>query len=212
MAETSALNGSPHNESRMCDDSAMFRIMLILLGTLASASALAQTPGIPACGVELRVRPESMVVQSDRGLIDFLRVLIAELVNSGDDTVRLIQAGDGSGAGWRTPILSWSVSAGPRYAPSTFGRCGNINPLREGEVFNLQPGAVRRLTGWVPPLPGLAAGTYRLRLSYTHDPALKWQGLELGPHDDAEMQRVRASTPCHIESNEITLTVLAGRQ
>lgn len=185
---------------------------LVFLSTLGATAAQAQAPDVPACGVELRIHTTSPVVQPDGGAVYFHRLLVAELVNTSGETVTLVQPGDGSGAGWRTPILRWNLTAEEGYTPPQQMRCGNINRLRAGEVFSLRPGASRRLTDWIPPIFGVAPGSYRLRLSYVNDPALQWQGLELGPHDPEEMQRVRESTSCRVESNEISLTILPAAQ
>src|SRR5437867_1533542 len=46
------------------------------------------------------------------------------LVNRGNREVTLVEPGDGSSCGWRTPLMEWSTG------PFRYGlRCGNVNPL-----------------------------------------------------------------------------------
>jgi hypothetical protein len=145
-------------------------------------------------------------------VVSLHRVLVAQLVNESAETVTLVTAGDGSASGWRTPTLRWEVTGGGRLSAESLVRCGNINPLRKGEVFELATGKARALGPWVPAIHGIGPGTYRLRLSYVNDPSLEWQGVALGPHDVGEMARVRASTACRADSNEVTLTVQPQRR
>ncbi|HTV02249.1 MAG TPA: hypothetical protein VMF13_17000 [Luteitalea sp.] len=180
-----------------------------LLLALFAGAVHAQPTQVPACGVELRIRSTESAVRAQGNAVYFHRVLVAEMVNMTDVPVRLVQPGDGSGVGWRTPMLQWEVTTtgghtGLQPPPRS---CGNINPLRPGEVFELLPGDAVRLNAWVPPVH-VEPGTYHLRLSYINDPAMTWQGLELAPHDPGEMQRVRETTWCRVASNDIILTVL----
>jgi hypothetical protein len=169
--------------------------------------APAQAADVPACGVELHLRAKAAVVEVERQHLNTWTAFDIELVNSGDRTVTLVMPGDGSEVAWRTPVLRWSVSPEPQ--PTQMARCGNINPLRPDEVFTLAPGERRRLREWVPPIYGVTAGAYTVRLSYTNDPTLKWRGVELGPHDPEAMQRVRESTPCRAVSNDVEITVVS---
>jgi hypothetical protein len=186
--------------------------MMGMAWSLLTASLLlapAQADEIPACGVELRVRAKAAVMEVEHQHFDSWRAFEIELVNSSDRPVTLVAPGDGSGVAWRTPVLQWSISSDMGYqAPQTV-RCGNINPLRPDEVFTLAPGERRTLGQWVPPIYGVTPATYTLRLSYINDPTLKWQGVELGPHDPATMQRVRESTPCRAVGNEVKVTVVS---
>jgi hypothetical protein len=176
---------------------------------LTAASLLlapVQAADIPTCGVELQVRANATVVEVEHQQLTPWTAFEIELVNSGDRTVTLVMPGDGSGVAWRTPVLRWSISPEPQ--ATRMARCGNVNRLRPDEVFTLAPGERRRLRNWVPPIFGVTPGDYALRLSYINDPTLKWEGLELGPHDPEAMQRVRESTPCRVIGNEVKITVV----
>jgi hypothetical protein len=179
----------------------------IVLTAAALLLAPAQAADIPACGVELHLRARTDVVEAAYQQLNTWSAFEIELVNTGDRPVTLVMPGDGSGNGRRTPVLRWSVS--PDLEKVQVMYCGNINPLRPGEVFTLAPGERKRLREWVPPIFGAANRTYTVRLSYINDPALQWGGLELGPHDPATMQRVRESTPCQAVSNDVSITVVA---
>lgn len=178
----------------------------VLLGALSCTPAQAQTSDIPACGVELRIHTTSPVVRAVDDALHLQEVLVAELVNAGSDAVTLVLPGDGSESGWRTPIVRWEVTR-KGYTPPQMLRCGNVNSLMPGEVFDLPPGGVRRLENWIPSILGVKSGTYRLRLIYINDPTLEWQGLPDVDHDFVEMGRVKRSTPCRVESNEISVRV-----
>lgn len=136
--------------------------------------------------------------------------------NRGPEPVTLVEPGDGSECGWRTPIVGWSVlpvearqQRHPTEPPRFKGtRCGNINPLRLSEVFSLAVGEGRRLGGWIAfPMPE-QAGRYRVVLYYQNIPDLKISGLALGQHEQGVMDRVRRSTPCRVISSEIEIEVL----
>jgi hypothetical protein len=178
-----------------------------LTASLLLAPAQPQPADIPECGVELHVRAKAPVLELESQTVESWKTFDVELVNTSDRPVTLVMPGDGSGYSWRTPIMEWSVSPEPQ--PVQLVRCGNINPLRPQEVVTLAPGDRRQLREWVPPIFGIAPGTYTLRLSYTNDPTLKWQGLALAPHDPATMQRVRESTACRAISNDVQLTVVS---
>lgn len=135
--------------------------------------------------------------------------------NRGKSSVTLVQPGDGSRWGWRTPRVGWSVlpvsgsrSAHPRTPPPPPGpRCGNVNRLKPKEVFVLRPGKTKKLSGWVsfPRFPG--PGRYRLVFYYFNDPSFRWRGIPLGQHDPSTMRRVKASTKASLISNELLFVV-----
>lgn len=183
-----------------------------VLLTTSLLLAPAQAADMPACGVELHLRAEGAVIAVGHQQIDPWTAFDVELVNTGDRAVTLVMPGDGSDAAWRTPILRWSVSSETGYETPPLFRCGNVNPLRPDEVFTLAPGERRRLPQWVPPISGVSPGAYTLRLTYINDPTLKWQGVPLGPHDPAAIERIRESTPCRAISNELKVTVVARPQ
>ncbi len=133
------------------------------------------------------------------GAVPELKVI---LINEGEVPVTLVEAGDGSESGWRTPVIEWQPSV------PVSGRCGNVNPLGPDEVFDLNPGERRRLCAWVG-LPYLfTAGRHRVSVTYRNDPDLEFSGLVLGAHDPKAMQRVRSSTPVVATSNVLEIEVV----
>jgi len=124
------------------------------------------------------------------------------LVNRGNQEVVLVQPGDGSNCGWRTPLIEWSHGSW-FHAP----RCGNINAFKADEVFSLKPGESQQLCDWVQ-VPRLAhPGRYRLTVRYTNNPDQSWIGSPLGKHDDAAIQAVHFSTKLSAVSNTVEIVV-----
>ncbi|HET9315135.1 MAG TPA: hypothetical protein VFQ51_06070 [Vicinamibacteria bacterium] len=159
---------------------------------LPSMQPVADDP--PDCGLELHIAPDDLDLANERG------ALTAVLANAGPRALRLVLPGDGSLDGWRTPRIEW------QFTPTVDQvrlRCGNVNALRAGEVFTLQPGESRVLADWVT--PDVMGEEYRARMVYANEPALAWHGLPLGRHDEAEMIRVGRTDRCRAVSNEITV-------
>jgi len=123
------------------------------------------------------------------------------LHNLGRTPITLVQPGDGSDVGWRTPLVRWTGCC------TSAVRCGNINPLRRGEVFVLGPGERAALSGWAAPCGFGEPGTYRLQLRYRNEPRLQWHGTPLSPHDPAEFVRVQSSTACEVVSEPLIIVV-----
>lgn len=127
------------------------------------------------------------------------------LENRGSEAVLLVPPGDGSGQGERTPVTRWEI-AGPGGDVTPAGRfCASRDPLGPNEVINLRGGRGRLLDAWLPALHVAQAGTYRVRLHYSNQPELEWSGHAWD--DPLEMARVRASAPCDLVSNWVTLQV-----
>jgi hypothetical protein len=135
--------------------------------------------------------------------------LVVEVVNVTDHEITLVQPGDGSELGWRTPVVRWQVDG---HGPPDVGLCGNINPLTADEVFTLTPGQRATLGGWVgqPYLP--KAGKYRVWVRYENTPDLECYGWSLEPHDPAAIARVRASTPAVGDSNTVVIEVADDKE
>ena len=130
-----------------------------------------------------------------------------ELRNDGTAPVILVEPGDGSAIGWRTPILRWIIE-GPSDPVEPKPGCGNINRLKAGEVFELAPGEIHKLSNWIPWVKLEEPGRYQLTLVYENDPELEWRGIPLGKHNEGAMQRIRDSNFCMVESNTIEIVVL----
>lgn len=163
-----------------------------------------------AARLELRIASDKILLR----LTEHPNVQV-KIVNLGEAPVTLVQPGDGSSCGWRTPLVGWSVvKAGDpaaRHPPSvplnTTARCGNINALMPEEVFVIPPGGNAALREWVGPprLPG--PGKYRMVFYYRNNPSAVWRGIPLGRHDPDDMKKVRSSTACSMVSNELEFTV-----
>lgn len=125
----------------------------------------------------------------------------AELMNQGDKEVTIVQPGDGSAWGWRTPIVRWSppLRTGPR--------CGNINVLKADEVVTLKPGQRVAVSEWLHAPTLAAAGTHKVVLEIENVPGHEWRGEPLGKHDPAAMEKVRRSTAFKAVSNVVEINV-----
>lgn len=132
------------------------------------------------------------------------------LKNGGPRPVTLIQPGDGSEAGWRTPILTWQVKtlSGTPVAPSRGARCGNMNQLDASEVFPLRPGEQVALDRWLG-RPFVPDGRYVVRLVYENDPnRLGRDGSMAAP---LVQKAFRTSTPCRVQSQELLVDLKTYR-
>jgi len=183
----------------------MTPLFWLLVAQIAVATAAAP------CSVELSViaNVTTYDASSTSGALgsDVFEVSVR---NSGRATITLVEPGDGSGNGRRTPITTWEVElVGSSYSAPKLGYCGNINPLTAGEVFELEPGQSHVFGSWVPPVFATEPGTYRVRFKYVNDPLLRWGGIPLSEHDPKAMQRVRTSTACSALSNQVEVLVTA---
>lgn len=142
----------------------------------------------------------------------------ATITNRSKSTVTLVQPGDGSNDGWRTPLVGLSIlPAGdmrhPAKTPLRSGpRCGNINALRPKEVVTIEPGESVVLCEWFVRPSFAKAGRYSVVFYYTNRPDLPWKGVPLGEHDAEAMKRVRGSTPCRLVSRELVVDVLPANE
>ncbi len=195
------------------------RAALVVLGACLALSAPSggapapvERPKKVAADLVLEIEaPKSAIAGKEWGQFK------AVLVNRSKNAVTLVQPGDGSDCGWRTPLIWWSaieVNAPGQHPekqpPFKGGRCGNVNSLTPSEVFALAPGKSKELTPWVgaPAFPG--PGTYRVRFCYQNVPDQKWRGL--ARHDLGAMARAQASFACLLKSNEVTVTVVKGKR
>jgi len=123
------------------------------------------------------------------------------LTNQGAKPLRLVVPGDGSGEGWRTPVLTWSAkdASGTDASRLNQGRCGFMNRIDASEIFTLAPGATRDLGAWISP-PPFGPGTYEVRLTYRNDPRL---AARKDSEPDDVKQLILASSACEITSNAI---------
>ena len=172
--------------------------------TLASPSDSTAPMASRCAGVRLELKTST----NPEGRITFLGTLI----NDGTKTVTLVDPGDGSNVGWRTPIITWNVatSDGTLVPPPPQGaRCGNVNRIDDSEIFDLAPGERHVLSEWLGG-PHAPAGSYVIRLVYENDPSRKQSGVALGPTSSDALDRIANSTPCKVESAPLTAE-LPGR-
>ncbi|MEQ8791718.1 MAG: hypothetical protein RIC55_35980 [Pirellulaceae bacterium] len=141
----------------------------------------------------------------------------ATITNHGREAVTLVQPGDGSACGWRTPLTGVSLAPAASDArhpdlpkPYTGPRCGNVNPLTREEIVFLRPGETMPLSDWFCYLPVRDPGKHRVVFYYANQPDKTWRGVPLGQHDAEAMKLVHASTPCQLKSRELIIDVLAA--
>lgn len=136
------------------------------------------------------------------------------ITNHGNDTVTLVQPGDASDFGWRTPIVWWSIreigdfrphATSPDFTRGT--RCGNIQPLARNEVFTLAPGETKVIDSSLILPRFKKPGSYTVKFFYSNHPFLEWRGHAMGSHDRIAMWRVKNSTETNLSSNELLFTV-----
>ncbi len=158
-------------------------------------------------------------------------------INRDKRAVTLVRPGDGSVDRLRTPVISWSAidvddpSKDPRQPQIGRGGCGNMNPLRQDEIFTLAAGEKITFDSWghdrISPSFWLPPGTYEVSFNYSNVPDLKWADskmrydrniwlqfahhvhkLQRDPHHDrVAMKRVRKSTPFKRTSNPVKIVV-----
>ncbi len=174
---------------------------IALLVLLCKAKCQAQT-------VELRLSAPKTTWR----LKDYPRFAVT-LRNNSAAPLTLVEPGDGSESGWRTPVVSWSVLPAksvvkhPTHAtPGHILRCGNMNPLAASEIFTLAPHQSRSLGGWLGVPPLRKPGRYRVKFFYANIPGQPW--VDEGQNDALLIQRVRRSSQCSLASNEIILTIV----
>ena len=181
-------------------------IAAILISSIGVWSAGRVSAHAENCSVEivLAAADHKVIAQGSR-LVDpqFLSVTIR---NVGHQTVTLVQPGDGSESGLRTPTVSWVVRAadGNVVLQHIGTRDDNlINPLAPKEVFTLKPNAEHGFSHWIPLIVVDGPGKYVIALHYVNDPHLKWKGTPMRAHDAPSMELVTESSFCDAVSNPI---------
>ncbi len=162
----------------------------------STATAVPEEDAPGTCeGVRLEIK-----AVADQGYTRFEGMLF----NGGKKKVTLVEPGDGSDVGWRTPVITWKATtlAGMAAPREEHGRCGNVNAIQEKEVFDLRPGERRAVGEWLG-APDVKPGRYLVRVVYENDPKHDLTGISLGPSSDKALAKIRKSTPCRIESAAI---------
>lgn len=178
----------------------MSMVALVLSAVLSHGAAV--TPIDPSA----KVQPNVELKLTAKGKSE----VVVDVVNRGTLPVTLVHPGDGSEAGWRTPIVTWTYEPLDDKARVAAARepqdlrCGMMNMLTLDEVFTLKPGAKKRLKDWTNlRLPG--DGTWKVTLRYQNEPDHLWKNSELP--DGPAARAVRASTAVDVTSNAVTLTL-----
>ena len=121
------------------------------------------------------------------------------LQNNSNRTYHLVQPGDGSDVGWRTPSITWYVDGNQQDVD--FRDNPVINPLAPGELFDIAPGARVQLNSWVGGVELRDPGSHDVMLRYRNDPAMTWLGTTGDtPHDPRAMAKVRVSDAVNLMS------------
>lgn len=164
----------------------------------------------------------SLLIQSDVSEIklDSIENLKIDIYifNNSESSVKLVQPGDGSLVGWRTPIVKWSVinqtQNSHSFELSNVARCGNINSPSAKDVFILESGKSQKLNKnyRFPEIPK-KIGTYRIQLSYLNLPKMKWEGLsfhgsKLHPEEKKMLKKIRKTAKVDLVSNELIIHVI----
>ena len=184
--------------------------ILISMVCLWDAGTVAAHAATCSVAISLVATDRKVVAQGGR-LVDsnLLRVTIR---NVGRQAITLVQPGDGSDSGLRTPTVTWSVrdAGGNAILQHPGAREDNlINPLEPREVFRLEPSMGHELAPWIPPIVVGGPGKYVVTLHYVNDPNLTWSGTPIRAHDAATMALVAGSTFCDAVSGPMELDVQA---
>ena len=159
-------------------------------------AAAVESPQAGDGGLSLRLEPDVIRVSHDYA-VD----IRATLTNKGHEPRTIVLPGDGSTEGWRSPVITWTLTPVPR---GPFIRCGNMNSLQPGEVVTLAPGDSVALGDWIRPDMSGSERRVWARMVYSNEPEIEWgESPGLDQHDPIEMAKVRASDRCRVESNEI---------
>jgi hypothetical protein len=204
----------------------ILKVAAIALGVMTTIIIICIWGGYPLLDlfVEAETSQQQIVSKDDLTLVisaeqDKLTVgeypkILASITNVGSNVITLVQPGDGSEDGWRTPIIKWTVfEVGETIIPPDpdqgrqIARCGNINPLRREEVFKIRPGESKEMKEWISLQPFSKPGVYKVSMVYENIPSKEWGGLPLGEHDRSAMKQVKRSAKCLLISNQIQFTV-----
>jgi len=183
---------------------------LLVLVTCATTVRAVET-GAPVPGSDLAIH---LSVANEVMTVSTYPEITITLINHGTRKATLVLPGDGSERGWRTPIIGWAVKSSddltpyPKEVPlNTRPRCGDMNALERSEIISLDPGTSVTLSSAERPRL-ITPGRFHIRFYYLNVPNCGWNGGDLGHASDDAMQAMRASTPCFIISDELSVTVI----
>lgn len=164
---------------------------------VVAAPPAAPVPGGPVddCGLKA-------TIAADRGRDGATKYTLT-LKNEGSTPRTLVEPGDGSEYGRRTPILAWSATRDGKPATELERPgCGMMNAIEASEIFTLAPGASRSMSTWIHG-PSYAPGRYEVTLRYTNDPR-PIESANVGPEVAALLLKTSA---CDVTSAPLALEV-----
>jgi hypothetical protein len=188
------------------------RVAAIAISLLCFWDAGCLAAHAETCSVEIFLAAADPKVLAQEGRLVDPKPLRVTIRNVGREAITLVQPGDGSESGLRTPTVSWSVRNARGSAVSQqFGRRydSQINPLKPNEVFTLGPYMEHSLSNWIPPIVVDGPGKYVVSLHYVNIPHLTWASSPMGAHDAATMTLVTKSSPCDAVSGPMEIEVQA---
>ena len=158
--------------------------------------------------INLRISSEKNSVKVGEELS--LKVTIT---NNDTESVVLVNPGDGSEHGWRTPIIQWSVLKEGNLEkhptepiPNNEPRCGNMNSLESDEILRINSGETKDLS-WTY-LPSFQeSGVYKVVFLYANRPYITWHGESIISHNPIALWQAKHSTEINLVSNELIFTV-----
>ena len=145
-----------------------------------------------ATGVELILGPKLQTVK-----VGDSPLMAASVFNRGAKEVILVEPGDGSEFGERTPLIEWSGNS------FSGVMCATISPLKESEVFVLEPGHRRAFPRPLECPPFFSPGRYKISMRYTNIPGHSCRGNP----EPAALEKVRRSTEISAVSNSVEIIV-----
>lgn len=151
----------------------------------------------------------------------------AYIINKSKRSFNVVQPGDGSISGKRTPRVKWSVRLIESKLPLTqdyydyfkhpdgfpskfdaFSGCGTFNPVKRSDIVNLQPDKSVRLLRTGQPSNALnnKVGKYGVKFYYENLPDFEWKFIHPSPD---VLEIIKTKTPkVQLESNELIFEVI----
>lgn len=165
---------------------------------------------LPTAKVDIQC--DTQVVTIGQRLPNFRK----SIKNLGRHEMLVVQPNDGCEWHMRTPHIGWAIkkvgdkSPWPSQVPKLANvmRCGNVDPLSDQQLTSLKPLGTVEILGGDSFLGKLLSkpGRYRLVFYYAHVTDVKQFRLAAFGHRTI-VDRVRASEPYQLLSNEVVITV-----
>lgn len=176
------------------------------------APAKPSEPGPPPAGLALRAEAAAATVLPGAPL--YVKVVLA---NESKQAIHVVRPGDGSDAGWREPLVTWTAhSVGDDgtetpIEPTPMLRCGNFAADWTNDVVSLAAGATLDISdafGWPTNRFDLqAAGRVRLRAEYEYRGGEWTRGGKVKADGTPETGAMGSTAPFRVVSNPVDLEV-----